>query len=80
MKKQKQKVTKMQKEWGKIFSQCQLGDKRLASRAVNIGEAISKNFGQGLSSMFASGNELKRAYEFSAMIKPASKKSSLPIA
>ena len=70
----------MENEWGKIFGQCQLGDQRLASRARNIGEAISQNFGKGLSSMFASGNELKRAYEFSAMTKRALTKSSLLIA
>lgn len=74
MEKQKRKVPKMQKEWGKLFGRCELGDKRLTSRAVNIGEAISKNFGQGLSEMFASGNDLKRAYEFSATTKRASKK------
>ncbi len=66
----------MPKEWEKNFSGCQLGDRRLESRALRIGEGISQNFGKGLSSMFGSGNELKRAYEFSAIPKPALAKSS----
>jgi hypothetical protein len=69
----------MQEEWGN-FGQCELRDRRLVSRAENIGRAINQNFGKGLSNMFASGNELKRAYEFSAIPKPVLRKSLLPIA
>ncbi|MFM1841510.1 MAG: hypothetical protein RLZZ490_241 [Cyanobacteriota bacterium] len=69
----------MQEGWGN-FGQCQLRDRRSVSRAENIGRTINQNFGKGLSNMFASGNELKRTYEFSAILKPVLRKSLLPIA
>jgi hypothetical protein len=53
------------------FGQCELNDQRLNRRALKIGEALSQKFGQALSSIFDSGKELKRAYEFSLILKQA---------
>jgi hypothetical protein len=53
------------------FGQCQLNDQRLNRRALKIGEALSQKFGQALSTIFDSSKELKRAYEFSLILKPA---------
>ena len=53
------------------FGNCQLGDQRLNRRALNIGQALSQKFGQALSTIFESAKELKRAYEFSQIPKPA---------
>lgn len=61
------------------FGQCELGDRRLNRRALSIGQALSENFGQALSTVFENGKELKRAYEFSPIPKPALKSSSPPI-
>ena len=47
------------------FGECKLGDERLNRRALRIGKALSEKFGQGLSSVFECGQELKRADEFS---------------
>jgi len=55
------------------FGNCQLGDQRLIRRAQSIGQALSEKFGQGLSTVFESAKDLKRAYEFSPMPKPALK-------
>ena len=52
------------------FSTCQLGDKRLNRRAQRIGQALTQQFGQALSTVFENEKELKRAYEFSPMPKP----------
>lgn len=46
------------------FAACQLGDQRLNRRAQSIGQALSHQFGQALSTVFESAKELKRAYEF----------------
>jgi Transposase DNA-binding len=54
------------------FGECQLGDQRLNRRALVIGEALSQKFGQALSTIFESGKELKRAYEFSPIPKQLS--------
>jgi len=53
------------------FGQCQLNDQRLNRRALKIGEALTLKFGQALSTIFESSKELKRAYEFSLILKPA---------
>ena len=53
------------------FGSCQLGDRRLNRRALRIGHALSHKFGRALSTVFESAKELKRAYEFSPMAKPA---------
>ncbi len=58
------------------FGTCALGDRRLNRRALSIGQALSEKFGEGLSSVFASAKELKRAYAFSPMRKLALKNSS----
>ncbi len=58
------------------FGTCELGDRRLNRRALSIGQALSEKFGEGLSSVFSSAKELKRAYAFSPMRKPALKRSS----
>ena len=58
------------------FGNCALGDRRLNRRALSIGQALSEKFGQGLSSVFESAKELKRAYEFSLTRKPILKSSS----
>ncbi len=55
------------------FGSCQLGDLRLNRRALKIGQALSQKFGRALSTVFESAKELKRAYEFSPMPKPALK-------
>ena len=60
------------------FGNCQLGDQRLNRRALSIGQALSENFGQGLSTVFEDSKELKRAYEFSVIAKPALKRLSNP--
>jgi Transposase DNA-binding len=53
------------------FGQCPLNDQRLNRRALKIGEALTQKFGQALSTIFESSKELKRAYEFSLIRKPA---------
>ena len=58
------------------FGTCALGDRRLNRRALSIGQALSKKFGQGLSSVFESAKELKRTYAFSLIPKPALKRLS----
>ena len=58
------------------FGNCTLGDRRLNRRALSIGQALSEKFGQGLSSVFESAKELKRAYEFSPIRKAVLKSSS----
>ena len=58
------------------FGTCELGDRRLNRRALSIGQALSKKIGEGLSSVFASAKELKRAYAFSPMGKRALKSLS----
>lgn len=53
--------------WGsQNFADCQLGDKRLNQRALEIGKALVAGFGQALSMIFKEENPLKRAYEFLA--------------
>ena len=55
------------KSWGsENFADCQLGDKRLNHRALEIGKALVVGFGQALSMTFQEENPLKRAYEFLA--------------
>ncbi len=59
-------VTGME-SWGfQNFGDCQLGDKRLNQRALEIGKALVVGFGQALSMIFKEENPLKRAYEFLA--------------
>ncbi len=58
------------------FGTCALGDRRLNRRALSIGQALSEKFGQGLSSVFESAKELKRAYAFSRIQKLTLKSSS----
>jgi hypothetical protein len=53
------------------FGHCQLNDQRLNRRALKIGEALTQKFGQAFSTIFESSKELKRAYEFSLILKPA---------
>jgi hypothetical protein len=55
--------------WEKNFASIELGDERLSNRAYGIGKRVSEGFGKGLSEIFKSANELKRAYEFSLMAK-----------
>ena len=57
------------------FGTCELGDRRLTRRALSIGQALSEKFGQGLSSIFKSAKELKRAYAFSRIPKAALQRS-----
>ena len=53
--------------WGsQNFADCQLGDKRLNQRALEIGQALVVGFGQALSMIFKEENPLKRTYEFLA--------------
>ena len=53
--------------WGsQNFADCQLGDKRLNERALEIGLALVAGFGQALSTLFKKENPLKRAYDFLA--------------
>jgi hypothetical protein len=51
------------------FGTCQLEDKRLNRRALSIGAALSQCFGKALSTVFENTKELKRAYEFSLILK-----------
>lgn len=51
------------------FADCQLGDKRLNQRALEIGKALVVGFGQALSMIFKQENALKRTYEFLANSK-----------
>lgn len=51
------------------FGTCQLEDKRLNRRALSIGSALSQCFGKALSTVFENTKELKRAYEFSLILK-----------
>jgi hypothetical protein len=62
--------------WDKNFASCELGDERLSNRAYSIGKRLSEGFGKALSEIFKSGNELKRAYEFSAIRKQNFARSS----
>ena len=55
--------------WEKNFASCELGDERLNNRAYCIGKSLSQGFGKALSEIFASANELKRAYEFLPIAK-----------
>lgn len=55
------------------FGDCQLGDQRLNRRALSIGQALSENYGQGLSTVFETAKKLKRGYEFSPIPKPGLK-------
>ena len=55
--------------WDENFASCELGDQRLNNRAYAIGQALSQGFGKALSEIFASANELKRAYEFLPIAK-----------
>ncbi len=61
----------MAERYEQNFGSCDLGDRRLNRRALSIGQALSENFGQALSSVFESGKALKRAYAFSPMPKQA---------
>ena len=63
----------MAERYEQNFGSCDLGDLRLNRRALSIGQALSENFGQALSTVFESGKTLKRAYAFSPMPKPALK-------
>ena len=58
------------------FGTCALGDRRLNRRALSIGQALSEKFGQGLSSVFESAKDLKRAYAFSPIQKLTLERSS----
>lgn len=60
------------------FGNCQLGEQRLNRRALSIGQALSANFGQGLSSVFEDSKELKHAYEFSVTAQPVLQRLSRP--
>ncbi len=55
--------------WGQNFGDCQLGDLLLNCLTLSIGEALSRKFGQALSTVFDSAKELKRAYSFLANAK-----------
>jgi Transposase DNA-binding len=57
--------------WEKNFSYCAMGDYRLSQRAQQIGKALFEGFGKGLSEVFKTANELKRAYEFLPIRKVA---------
>ncbi len=48
------------------FTDCQLGDKRLNIRALEIGKALVMGFGQALSMIFKDKKQLKRTYELFA--------------
>ena len=63
----------MAERYEQNFGSCDLCDRRLNRRAQSIGQALSENFGKALSSVFESGKELKRAYAFSPIPKPALK-------
>ena len=62
------------------FGDCEFGDKRLNKRALNIAQALSEGVGQALSMVFDEAKELKRAYEFSPMLKQTLNPSLLLIA
>lgn len=65
--------------WGsQNFTDCQLGDKRLNERALEIGLALVAGFGQALSMIFKEENPLKRAYEFLANPKAQFNKLTQP--
>ena len=64
----------MERGWERNFRECELGDRRLVRRAARIGQAISEQYGEGLSSIFGDAKNLKRAYEFSAIKRRASAK------
>lgn len=65
--------------WGyQNFADCQLGDKRLNRRAVEVGKALVVGFGQALSIIFKQENPLKRAYEFLANPKAQFNKLTQP--
>ncbi|MBE7384582.1 MAG: hypothetical protein F6J95_024600 [Leptolyngbya sp. SIO1E4] len=69
----------MSERYQQNFGSCELGERRLNRRALSVGQALSENFGQALSTVFESGQALKRAYAFSPMPKLVLKSSSLPI-
>lgn len=60
------------------FADCQLGDKRLNERALEIGKVLVVGFGQALSMIFTDKNLLKRAYEFFANPKAQKDKLTKP--
>jgi hypothetical protein len=60
---------KMLEWWVKNFANCELGDERLNNRAFMIGKILSEGYGKAFSEIFAGGNKLKRAYEFSGTVK-----------
>lgn len=60
------------------FADCQLGDKRLNRRALEIGQVLVLGFGQALSMLFKEENPLKRAYEFLANSKAQFDKLTQP--
>ena len=45
------------------FSSCELGDKRLTRRTLEMGKALVLSFGQALSIIFSDENALKCAYD-----------------
>ena len=48
---------------------CDFGDKRLTKRAIFMGEALFRKYGQPLSQVFRNASELKRTYEFLTLPK-----------
>ena len=65
--------------WGNLnFTDCQLGDKRLNKRALEIGKALVMGFGQALSMIFKEEKLLERAYEFFANVKAQFNKLTQP--
>ena len=46
----------MQEWWEKNFAPCELGDQRLNKRAREIGQVLSRGFGQALSEVFPGAN------------------------
>ena len=68
----------MNKQENPTTSKCNFGDQRLTQRAVLIEEKLSKNYGVGLSSVFETSGELKRAYEFFANEKTSFRGVSEP--
>ncbi|HEY9635705.1 MAG TPA: transposase DNA-binding-containing protein [Coleofasciculaceae cyanobacterium] len=65
--------------WGsQNFADCQLGDKRLNQRALEIGKALAVGFGQALSMIFQEENPLKRTNEFFANSKAQFNKLTQP--
>lgn len=63
----------MPERYEQNVGECELGDQRLNRRAKSIGQALSEHVGAVLSMVFENAKELKRAYEFSLMLKPASR-------